>query len=80
MLYAVPASDSDDHRVPGEVGALSDKQAQRDLQALTEADLLKPVGRTKGRHYLPGPAFPATVLETADRPLTLTDPYDAPQA
>lgn len=55
--------------------ALSAKQAQRDLQELTEAKLLEAVGRTRGRYYVPGDSFPTTVLETARAMLTLTNPY-----
>ncbi|GAA3370194.1 hypothetical protein GCM10020367_15850 [Streptomyces sannanensis] len=55
---------------------LNNQQAIRDIRALTEADLLQPVGNTKARSYVPGPRFPAQVLEEAHRPLRLTDPYD----
>ncbi|MEU8577374.1 Fic family protein [Streptomyces asoensis] len=55
--------------------ALSNQQAVRDIQALTKADLLTPVGNTKGRYYTAGPAFPADVLRIASRRHTITDPY-----
>ncbi|EST37658.1 hypothetical protein N566_11860 [Streptomycetaceae bacterium MP113-05] len=54
---------------------LSAKQAQRDLQELTEVGLLAAVGRTRGRYYVPGDAYPAGVLEAARAMLTLVDPY-----
>ncbi|MGW1727804.1 Fic family protein [Streptomyces sp. NPDC002306] len=55
--------------------ALSDQQAVRDLQGLTRARLLTPVGNTKARYYTAGPGFPPAVLESAHRRHTITDPY-----
>lgn len=55
---------------------LSNQQAVRDIRALTEAGLLEAVGNTKARYYVPGPDFPADVLEQVRRPLRLVDPYE----
>ncbi|WP_405575667.1 Fic family protein [Streptomyces sp. NBC_01167] len=55
--------------------ALNTQQANRDLQALTKAELLTAVGQTKGRHYIAGPRFPQNVLATAQRPHTIVNPY-----
>lgn len=55
---------------------LNDQQAVRDIQQLGRAGLLTPVGQTKGRYYVPGPEFPAAVLEAANRPHRLRDPYE----
>ncbi|WP_040802102.1 Fic family protein [Nocardia higoensis] len=54
---------------------LSVQQAQRDLKALAQAGVLKPVGRTRARFYLAGERFPELVLETARTPVSLVDPY-----
>jgi Fic family protein len=54
---------------------LSLQQAQRDLRDLTTAQLLAPVGRTRARYYTAGPRFPESVLDIAETPMTLTDPY-----
>jgi hypothetical protein len=51
------------------------QQAQRDLRDLATAGLLVPVGRTRARYYTEGPQFPATALELARTPFTLTSPY-----
>lgn len=58
--------------------ALNTQQATRDIQALTKAGLLTPVGRTKGRHYTAGPKFPQDVLATAQQRHTIRDPYACP--
>ncbi|MCX4395560.1 Fic family protein [Streptomyces sp. NBC_01767] len=55
--------------------SINTQQATRDLQALTKAQLLTAVGRTKGRHYVAGPRFPERVLATAHRRHTISDPY-----
>ncbi|WP_326766525.1 hypothetical protein OG978_19920 [Streptomyces sp. NBC_01591] len=55
--------------------AINTQQATRDLQALTKAQLLTAVGRTKGRHYVAGPRFPERVLATARRHHTISNPY-----
>jgi Fic family protein len=55
---------------------LSNQQAVRDIRALTEAGLLESVGNTKARYYVPGPRFPADVLEAVRQPIRLTDPYE----
>jgi Fic family protein len=55
---------------------LSNQQAVRDIRALTEAGLLEPVGNTKARYYVPGPDFPAKVLEAVRQPIRLVDPYE----
>ncbi|MGI5377850.1 Fic family protein [Streptomyces sp. CA-251387] len=55
---------------------LSNQQAVRDIRALTEAGLLEAVGNTKARHYVPGPDFPADVLEAVRQPIRLVDPYE----
>ena len=55
---------------------LSDQQAVRDIRALSEAGLLVAVGNTKARHYVPGPDFPADVLEAVRQPVRLMDPYE----
>ncbi|MER5214134.1 Fic family protein [Streptomyces sp. NPDC002838] len=55
---------------------LSNQQAVRDIRALTEAGLLEAVGNTKARYYVPGPDFPAEVLEAVRQPIRLVDPYD----
>lgn len=57
--------------------AINAQQATRDLQALTKARLLTPVGVTKGRHYVAGPRFPEGVLATARRHHTISNPYAA---
>lgn len=54
---------------------LTNQQATRDVQALTRAGLLTPVGNTKARHYVAGPNFPRDALESADRRHVITDPY-----
>ncbi|MFD8998170.1 Fic family protein [Streptomyces abikoensis] len=56
---------------------LNTQQATRDMQALTRAGLLTPVGQTKGRYYVAGPVFPQHVLATAQRPHTIVNPYAA---
>ncbi|MGW0757562.1 Fic family protein [Streptomyces sp. NPDC002814] len=55
---------------------LSNQQAVRDVRALTEAGLLEAVGNTKSRYYVPGPDFPADVLEAVRQPIRLVDPYE----
>ncbi|WP_439673366.1 Fic family protein [Embleya sp. MST-111070] len=55
--------------------AINTQQATRDLQALTKTGVLTAVGQTKGRHYIAGPRFPQTVLETAKRPHRILNPY-----
>ncbi|WP_371577321.1 Fic family protein [Streptomyces sp. NBC_01314] len=55
---------------------LSNQQAVRDIRALSEAGLLVAVGNTKARYYVPGPDFPADVLEAVRRPVRLMDPYE----
>ncbi|NJQ03240.1 Fic family protein [Streptomyces zingiberis] len=55
--------------------SLSGQQAVRDIRFLVGAGLLEPVGNTKARYYVPGPAFPAGVLEHARRTVRLTNPY-----
>ncbi|MGA6220029.1 Fic family protein [Streptomyces umbrinus] len=55
---------------------LSNQQAVRDIRALSEAGLLESVGNTKARYYVPGPDFPADVLERVRQPIRLVDPYD----
>jgi Fic family protein len=54
---------------------LSLQQAQRDLRELVTLSILEPVGRTRARYYAAGPQFPANVLEVAETPVTLSDPY-----
>lgn len=54
---------------------LSTQQAQRDLRDLVAARVLESVGRTRARHYAPGPRFPTRALELARTPMTLTNPY-----
>jgi Fic family protein len=54
---------------------LSLQQAQRDLRDLVAMGILRPVGRTRARYYVPGDDFPPQALEVANRPVTLTDPY-----
>ena len=54
---------------------LSLQQAQRDLRDLVTAGLLVPVGRTRARYYTAGQRFPAEIMETANTPMTLNDPY-----
>ncbi|OAA26341.1 hypothetical protein UG55_10156 [Frankia sp. EI5c] len=54
---------------------LSLQQAQRDLRDLTTAQVLEPVGRTRARYYTAGPRFPQSALDTANRPMTLRNPY-----
>ena len=58
-----------------ETEALSLQQAQRDLRELTNADILRPVGRTRARHYTAGQQFPQGAIDTAQTPMTLTHPY-----
>ncbi|MFB7739939.1 Fic family protein [Streptomyces sp. NPDC056112] len=55
--------------------ALNTQQATRDIQALTKAELLAPVGQTKGRYYIAGPKFPQDVLAAAQQRHTIHDPY-----
>lgn len=55
--------------------SLSLRQAQRDLRDLVTAQVLEPVGRTRARYYTAGPRFPEAVLDIAQTPMTLTDPY-----
>ncbi|GAB1817229.1 Fic family protein [Herbidospora sp. RD11066] len=54
---------------------LSLQQAQRDLRDLTVAGVIEAVGRTRARFYTAGPRFPHDVLEIAQQPFTLVDPY-----
>jgi len=54
---------------------LSVQQAQRDLRDLVAVGVLQPVGRTRARFYVAGPAFPEPVLDIAGTPMTLVDPY-----
>lgn len=54
---------------------LSVQQAQRDLKVLTQRGILAPVGRTRARYYIAGDAFPEDVLEQAQIPFSLVDPY-----
>jgi Fic family protein len=54
---------------------LNMQQAQRDLRDLVTARLLEPVGRTRARYYTPGAWFPDAVLQIANTPMTLADPY-----
>ena len=56
---------------------LSVQQAQRDLRDLVSSGRLRPVGRTRARFYVAGPAFPDRALELARTPMTLADPYAA---
>jgi Fic family protein len=55
--------------------AIEERTASRDLARLTELGLLRPVGETKGRHYIMGDKLAELVqdlLSTRDR---LDDPY-----
>jgi len=54
---------------------LSMQQAQRDLRDLGSSGRLQPVGRTRARFYVVGPAFPDRAPELARTPMTLADPY-----
>ena len=54
---------------------LSLQQAQRDLRDLVAAGVLESVGRTRARYYTAGERFPEQVLELAQKPMTLIDPY-----
>lgn len=54
---------------------LSLQQAQRDLRDLVQIGVLEPVGRTRARFYRAGAEFPESVLEVANTPITLADPY-----
>ncbi|MBV9025262.1 MAG: Fic family protein [Streptomycetaceae bacterium] len=54
---------------------INTQQATQDMQALTKAGLLTAVWQAKGRYYVPGPAFPSTVLATAQRPHSIVNPY-----
>ncbi|MBU3060038.1 Fic family protein [Nocardia sp. NEAU-G5] len=54
---------------------LSLQQAQRDLRDLVNLGILEPVGRTRARYYIAGPQFPADVLDIAQTPFVLSDPY-----
>ncbi|MGV9411022.1 Fic family protein [Nocardia sp. NPDC003693] len=54
---------------------LSLQQTQRDLRDLVTLRVLEPVGRTRGRFYTAGPAYPAQALEIAGTPTTLENPY-----
>jgi Fic family protein len=54
---------------------LSLQQAQRDLRDLVTGGVLQPLGRTRARHYVAGPAFPADAMEVARTPMVLGDPY-----
>jgi Fic family protein len=54
---------------------LSLQQAQRDLRDLVTAGVLESVGRTCARYYTAGERFPEQVLEFAQKPMTIIDPY-----
>jgi Fic family protein len=54
---------------------ISMQQAQRDLRLLVDKIVLDPVGKTRARFYVAGPAFPADALDIANTPMTLADPY-----
>ncbi len=50
------------------------RTASRDFKALVDAELLKPVGQTKGRHYVAGPAV-RTLAQELGASEPLIDPY-----
>lgn len=50
------------------------RTASRDFKALTDVGLLRPVGETKGRHYVAGPALD-DVRRELGRDEPLADPY-----
>lgn len=54
---------------------LSTQQAQRDLRDLVRRGVLAPVGRTRARYYVAGESFPAAMLDVAQAPASLVDPY-----
>jgi hypothetical protein len=58
--------------------AISGQTASRDLRALVDAQLLEPVGRTRGRHYVAEPVLLAERRRIkADRaPRERSDPFE----
>jgi Fic family protein len=54
---------------------LSLQQAQRDLRDLVALGVLAPVGRTRARFYTAGPGYPVGILDVANTPTSLDDPY-----
>lgn len=50
------------------------RTASRDFKALSDAGLLRPVGETKGRHYVAGPAL-EPIRTKVGRSAPLEDPY-----
>ncbi|MFF6791003.1 Fic family protein [Streptomyces filamentosus] len=57
--------------------AITEQQAQRDMQHLMRRNLLSPVGNTKGRYYVPGSHYPQNVLATAAARHTIRNPYES---
>ncbi|MGW6130415.1 Fic family protein [Cellulomonas sp. NPDC055163] len=53
---------------------IDERTASRDFKALTDAGLLRPVGETKGRHYVAGPAL-EEVRSDVGRGERIEDPY-----
>ena len=53
---------------------IDERTATRDLSRLSEVGLLRPVGQTKGRYYLAGPAL-ADVVAVRRAKGPLVDPY-----
>lgn len=54
---------------------IEQRTATRDLARLTELKLLRPVGETKGRHYIMGERLVALVQEALSSRERLVDPY-----
>ena len=54
---------------------IEERTATRDLARLTELALLRPVGETKGRHYVMGDRLAEVVQKVLSNRETLTDPY-----
>lgn len=53
---------------------IDERTATRDLKRLSDAGLLEPMGQTKGRHYVAGPALEPVVRARRTRD-PLADPY-----
>ena len=54
---------------------VEERTANRDLRQLVDLDLLRPVGETKGRHYVAGPGLASVINLRIAAKKPLVDPY-----
>ncbi|MGL5829857.1 MAG: Fic family protein [Angustibacter sp.] len=57
---------------------LSSQQAQRDLRDLVSRGILRAQGQTRARIYIPADGFPGEILDIAETPTLVHDPYQHP--